>query len=289
MKAAWWLRVVLACAAASVCAAFAQAPPPVNPKSTLTLLPNPLVVKLLARSQLEFAADLFWVRMANMAGNAATVDECAALLPIANLIADLSPAFKYPYFVGGVMAPYRHYQPGGNSTYDNVEGAHALMTRGLLAVPGYTRLAIQKAYTELEMMHDPAAAGRTLSQAATLPDSPPFLPSLATRLLTSAGEFEDARAFAQSMAQSEDPQVRADFELRMKQIDLEKVLVTVEAAAASYAEKEGHRPSDLETLVHAGLLSEIPSDPFGGVIELTETGARSSVESRRLQVHLPPE
>lgn len=289
MKATFVLRVVLVCVSVATCAWLAQPPPKVNPKVTLELLPNPLVVKLLGRSQLEFVADLFWVRMANMAGNAATPEECAALLPIANLIADLAPRFKYPYFVGGVMAPYRHYATGGRSTYENVEGAHALMTRGLQAVPDYTRLAIQKAYTELEMMHDPAAAGRTLREAATLPGSPWFLPGLATRLLTSAGEFDDARQFAQSMAQSDDPQLRADFELRVKQIDLERVLVAVEAAAGSFAQKEGRPPATVEELVRGGFLEGMPVDPFGGVIELTETGARSSVESRRLKVHVPLE
>lgn len=289
MKAAFLLRIVVACAGLALCALLSKPPPKVNAKVTLELLPNPLVVKLLGRSHIDFVADLFWIRMANMAGNAATVDEFAALIPIGNLIADLAPHFKYPYYLGGVMAPYRHYKRGGLSTYENVEGAHALMSRGVKNVPDYVRLFVQKAYTELEMMKDPAMAGATLLEAAKIPDSPSFLPGLATRVLASAGKFDEARVFAESMASSDDPQLKADFEFRLKQIDLEKVLVAVESAKKSFTDAQGRAPTGVEELLTAGYLTQPPVDPFGGVIELTEEGARSSVESRRLKLHLAPE
>lgn len=289
MKAAFLLRVVVACGAITLCAVLSAPPPKLNAKVTLELLPNPVVVKILGKSQLDFVADLFWIRMANMAGNAATADELAALIPIGNLIADLAPHFKYPYYLGGVMAPYRYYKPGGLSTYENVEGAHALMSRGVKNVPDFLRLFVQKAYTELELMKQPAMAGATLLEAAKITDSPPFLPALATRVLASAGKFDEAREFAASMASSGDPQLKADFELRLKQIELEKVLVAVEAAATAFADARGRRPSSVEELVQQGFLPQVPVDPFGGVIELTEDGARSSVESRRLKLHLAPE
>ncbi len=281
------LRAFVALLGIALVAGLSEPPPKVVARGGLNVLPNPLVLKVVGRSQLEFVADLFWVRMANMAGTANTRDEYTALLPIANLIADLAPRFKYPYYVGGVLAPMRR---GRTKEYDNAVEAVALMQRGVTAVPSYTRLHVQKAYSELEMLHQPVVAARTLQIAARLPDAPDYVGKLATRMLAQAGEFDDARAFALEMATSaDDPQVRADFELRLKQIDLERVLTGVDEAARRYEEEQGHPTTSVDELVAKGYLPEVPSDPFGGVIELTVTGARSSVESSRLRVHVAPE
>lgn len=266
------------------CVASSKPPLSVASKISLEVVPNPIVLKLLGRSQIDFVADLLWVRMANMAGRANSPAEFATLLPIGNLIADLAPRFRYPYFVGGVLAPV---PKGRRGEYENVEGALKLLDRGVNAVPDYTRLYVQKAYTELEMMHDPVAAGRTLGRASAIPGAPSFLSGLAARLLTEGGSYDDAREFARSMAASDDPQVRKDFELRLKQIDLEEVLAAVDDAARRYAAQEGHITTSVEELIAKGYLTSKPVDPFGGNIELTVNGARSSVETRRLRIHVP--
>lgn len=285
MKPAFISRTLLAVLCLGVCAALSQPPPKMESKVSLEILPNPLVLKVLGRSQLDFVADLFWVRMANMAGRCFQPSECAALLPIANLIADLAPKFKYPYFVGGTLAPV-HLR---NGSWANVEGAHALMVRGLQELPDYTRLRVQLAFTELDIMHDPARAGRTLREAAKLPDAPPFLLKLAARLLTEGGQYEDAREFARAMTESDDPELKEDFEHRLKMIDLEEVLVKVDDAQKRFTEAQGHPAARPEELVMSGFLSQLPVDPFGGTIELTPEGARSSVESRRLRAYVPPQ
>jgi hypothetical protein len=279
-------RTLVALVGVCLCVIFSRPPEVAVSEVTLEILPNPLVLKVLGRSQQDFVADLFWVRMANMAGRCVKATECGALLPIANLIADLSPKFKYPYFVGGVMAPVRI---GKTDQYANADGALALMTRGAKEVPDYVRLHVQKAYTELELFHDPAAAGRTLMNISRVPGAPAHLAGLATRLLNEAGQFDDALAFAQTMANSEDPNVREDFELRLKLIELERTLARVDEAAARYTTEKGQPPASVEALVAEGFLPFLPSDPFGGRIELGVTGgARSTVEERRLRAFTPP-
>lgn len=277
-------RLAVALVGLSLCLALSRPPASLTSRVSIEVVPNPFVLRILGRSQIEFVADLLWVRMANMAGRANTASEFAALLPMGNLIADLAPRFRYPYFVGGVMAPV---PIGRTGQYENVEGALKLMERGVIAIPDYVRLHVQKAYTELEMLHDPAAAGRTLRAAAAIPDAPSFLSGLAARLLTEGGRFDDARDFARTMAASDDPQVRKDFELRLKQIDLEEVLAQVENASRRYAAQEGHITTNVEELIAKGYLGQKPVDPFGGNIELTVSGARSSVETRRLRIHVP--
>lgn len=257
--------------------------PPVkgSDRVTLEVVPNALVLRILARGQIDFVADLFWVRMGNMAGRATTVNESAALIPIANLIADLAPNFKYPYFVGGIMAPVRR---GRSDVYDNVPEAVALMARGLKAVPTYGRLYLSKAYTELVMQHDPGAAGRTLAVMASQPDAPPYIGPLVTRLLAQGRNFNGAREFAGTLAKSEDPQVKADAEARLKQIDLEELLVQVDAASEKFMALEGRAPTGVEELVQKRLLPQTPVDPLGGEIELSAEGARSTANHDRLRV-----
>lgn len=280
------LRIALFIFAAMICGAFSHAPPKPDSRVRLELLPNAQVLRVVGRSHLEFVADLLWIRMANMAGRAVSVSECAALLPIGHLIADLAPLFKYPYFVGGTLAPVRQWP---SKHYDNAPEAVALMARGTAAVPDYVRLAVQKAYSEMEMLGDKRAAARTLMAAAKAPGAPPYVGALATRLLADQGEFEDARVFAQELAQSDDPQVRADFEIRLLQINLEQVLVGVDEAAARYLQAQGVAPQSVQELVEKGFLSAWPVDPLGGQIELTPDGARSTVETRRLKAFVPLE
>jgi hypothetical protein len=275
------MRHLLLVVAVMVCGALTK--PPAKTSASLevvSILPDPILLKALFRSQLEFVADLFWIRMSNVAGTANTATEYGALIPLGNLVADLSPRFKYPYYVGGVLAPV---QRGRLREYDNAEGAIALMRRGVRAVPDYTRLFIQLAWAEIEMLHDRVASARTLQAAATLPDVPSFAGGLATRLLSESGRFDEARAFAASMAQSQNPQVRADFELRLKQIALEEVLTSVDEGAARFAAEHHRPPASVGELLEAGALSVEPIDPFGGEIVLTPAGARSTVQAERLK------
>jgi hypothetical protein len=279
----WVLRASVAVACATVFIALGRPPPKADGRVTLEVVPNSAVLRVLARSQLDFVADLFWIRMGNMASRAVTAQECGALLPLANLIADLSPGFKYPYFVGGVLAPVRR---GRTKEYDNAEGAVALMSRGVANV-SWGRLHLQKAFTELEMLHDPVKAGNTLLAFAREPGAPSFVGPLATRLLAQGGHFEAAREFARSMAQSEDPQVHADGEARLRQIDLEELLVGVDAAVEKFTAREGHPPASVAALVEAGFLPAIPVDPLGGHIELSPDGARSSTTALRFRPFIP--
>ncbi len=267
---------------------FSQLRPPPPPDTTVRLgmLPNAQLLRIIGRSQLEFVADLFWVRMANMGGRAQTSDEYAALLPLGHLIADLSPKFQYPYYLGGTLAPFRHFP---SHHYDHAEEAIALMARGTAAVPSYVRLHVVKAYSEMEMLGDKQAAARTLMAAARAPNAPPYIAALATRLLADQGQFDDATKFAEELAKSDDPDVRAEFERRLLQISLERVLVQVDQAVAQFIAREGRSPSSVHELVEKGDLSGLPHDPFGGEIELTPEGARSTVETSRLKAYIPLE
>lgn len=250
---------------------------------TLEVLPNAAVIRVFGRSQIHFIADLFWVRMANMASRVSNAREAALLLPLGNLIAELDPSFRYPYLVGGVMAPWRR---GRTKTYDNAAEAVGFMARGIQHVP-WQRLFLQKAYTELEMLHDPASAGRTLAAAARYPDALPHVGLLAARLLAEGRNLEGAREIAQWMATSNNPQIRDDGERRLKQIDLEEVLNQVDQAIAQFEEIHRRKPSSLNELVRQGLLPGEPVDPLGGRIIVDENGPRSSVVVGRLRRYVP--
>ena len=277
-------RLLAAFVGLCLCGWFSKPPAKSMSGGSLGVLPNPLLLQTLGRSQIDFVADLYWIRMANMAGTALTSAECSALLPIGNLIADLSPRFKYPYFVGGVLAPFHRRS---TKEYENARGAVALMARGVVAVPDYVRLHVQKAFAELEMLHDPGSAAKTLRIAAMIPGAPSFLSGLATRLLAQSGQYEEAREFALSMALSPDPEVSADFELRVKHIDLEQTLSRVEDAVQRFHDDHGRPPAGVDELLAQGYLSEPPVDPFGGTIELSASGPRSTSDVGRLRVFEP--
>ncbi|MBI3356795.1 MAG: hypothetical protein HY038_08510 [Nitrospirae bacterium] len=115
-------------------------------------------------------------------------------------------------------------------------------------------------------------------RAASLPDRPPYLPGLATRLAAEAGSPDAALAFLEArLLETKDPGTREFFANRMREVIIERDLRFLEKAVEIYLTQHRAFPKALTDLVETGTIPVLPEEPFGGHYRLDpETGTVSS-------------
>lgn len=216
--------------------------------------------------------------MASHASIVATPEEGAALLGWGHLLSDLDPNMYWPYAMGGLVGVVTKR----GHVYNAAE-AERLLQKGL-ATTGDARLAVYLAYLQLESLRNPDAAADTLRRGARLPRAPPFMARLATRILASRGHFAAARDFAAEVAADADPETRAAFEYRLREIDREELLAQITQAAASFSSMNGRPPRSIDELVAQGLLPGVPVDPLGGAWTIDSDGTVGVSSGERLRL-----
>ncbi|SDE66618.1 hypothetical protein [Desulfuromonas thiophila] len=118
-------------------------------------------------------------------------------------------------------------------------------------------------------LQEPAAAATYMERAADL-SGHPLLANLAARYLQQSGKAALALAFLDDMI-GRDRARYLDSALMVRRQALQ-AMVRIEQAVEHYRGLFGHDPKTLERLVDAGLLAEVPADPYGGRFFLDATG-----------------
>jgi hypothetical protein len=249
------------------------------------LLPRASLLRVGGRAFLPVLADYYWLAAIQATGRANTEAEYRDIADYAQLITDLDPAFAYVYQFAGVVVPFNH----GRETWTNTRESTAILEKGVARFPSSTVLRTLLAYNYSVFLKEYARAAHLLEETARLPGAPAYLPFLATRLYAQAGAFEAASAFAdQFAANAEDPDTRAAFEHRTKEIALERILQTTDRAVAAFKERTGRLPKDLKELVSSGAMVAIPADPLEGELYLGADGrAYSTSQEHRLEAYDP--
>jgi hypothetical protein len=244
------------------------------------LLPRVEVVRVLAAPLLHLATDYYWIQTIQAVGIAATPEEYRDIYDYADLVTDLDPSFRQVYPFVGAVIPVARWDGG----WANTEESTRILEKGLKHDPKNIYLRILLSYNLTVFQKDFQKAAKLLEETSRLPGAPSHVAGLATRLYAQAGDFDAGLALASSLAGSaEQPEVRELFERRVLEVQLERLLEQVDAAAAAYQKREGRVPPNLQVLVAAGDLPGMPEDPLGGEILLDATGrARSSAQEKRL-------
>ena len=226
----------------------------------------------------NFLADVVWLEAVQVAGNLkmspADYDRLYELLIVE---ANFDPKFDIPYLLGGLVL--------GESP-DHARKALEIFERGKTQFPADWKFPFYIGYTNYFSLGQTGTAGAAMAEAARLPDSPAYLPGLASRMLSEAREPGAALALLGTIIQQErDPARRAVLERRVREVTVERDLQVLERAVESYREKTGSVPRELSDLVRAGILPAIPKEPNGGRYLMEPGGKmRSDRVSQRLRV-----
>lgn len=199
---------------------------------------------------------------ANLGSIRALITESAKMQPdeykiLAKVQSDaswLNPAHEDNYYVAAAILPWS----------GQVDAAQTVLRRASLARPFDYQPAFYYAFHLVHFQGDVAGASQWLSRAAAkLPDSEErlIMENFAARWLDKSDDLGLAIAVVESMAKQAK---RKDFrDYLLQRVQRLRGLLSLRQAANAFQLKTGRPLQSLEQLVAAGMIVEIPADPFG--------------------------
>ncbi len=240
----------------------------------------PHVIKFMAFEFKSIASDLHFVRASQFYGGRvdslahATRDDWAWLYTNLWLATELDPYFQDPYYLGNAFL-----------TWDAGMYAQAnrLLQKGMEARTWDWTIPFFIGFNKFYFLNENKEAADYLIESYERPGGPRYLPNLAARLYQREGRTEAALAFLINFWENErDQKLKKAYEIR---IDAFRKILSLEKAAATYKEKNGKLPEQLEDIVKAGLIKEIPKDPYGGTFYIRGDGV---IETTSKLASIPP-
>ncbi|AGC47640.1 putative efflux ABC transporter accessory factor PilG [Myxococcus stipitatus DSM 14675] len=276
------LPIVLLAAGLALVFVLSSRPLPPPHLGDRPFLPRAGFLKVLFKAQLGLVADYFWVMTINRVGSARSVSEYRDIYYYADLTTDLDPRFSKVYTFAGITIPIQLER----EEYANVALSSRILRKGLANTPEDKRIHFQLAYNLIFFEHRYQEAAALIEELSREPGAPEWYSGLATRLYAQAGDFDTSLGLAQMMRDSaEDDETRAHYERRVNEILQEQALQQVDKAIQAYKTRTGALPGNLEAVVAAGDLRELPADPLGGQLFLGQDGrAYSSAARFRLEL-----
>lgn len=226
----------------------------------------------------HLGADILWLRLIQVIGKKRnSADEYEWMYHAFDVITTLDPQYAYAYYAGGVIL---------GDLANRTDLSNRLLEKGVNANPEVWNIPFLLGYNYYFLLGDPAKGAEYIMRAASLPDGPSYLPGLATRLASEAGNPDTALVFLEArITDTQDPEMREVLAYRMKEVIIERDLRILESAVEGYQTQHRALPATLADLVVAGVLSILPQEPFGGDYRLDpKTGSvSSSTHPKRLR------
>jgi hypothetical protein len=240
-------------------------------------LPNGKALRVGSLGFERLVADLFWFRTVYYVGDPRTGNAgYPAAEGLAHLVTDIDPHFASVYvLMNSVLSGLRM----------DADAAIRLLEKGTLH-SDYWRIYFLLGFNYFMEKGDYRQGAYWIEEAAKR-GGPPYLPLLASRLYSQAGDPDTALAFlATRLEQEQHPALREQLQKRMTDVWINRDLDRIDAAIAEFRETRGTDPADVPALVDAGLLPREPRDPRGGPYSVRDGRAMSAMEFERLRIRV---
>jgi hypothetical protein len=265
---------------------------PATPTATSRAAPSPDPIparlrRLGAFGYSKILADWVWLKAIQYYGSRENQKyRYNGLAPLLDEVTDLDPTFEYAFQFAGQSVPYHDENTG---LWHNTNAAIALLRKGASAAPSRWQIPWLLGFNLYTFQGNYVEAGRAMEHAAHLPGAPPFMNSLAARLLVQGSDVDTAIFITQSaLSDASDERTKDDLETRLKSLILQRDLDQLNAALA---ERSKVAPvTSLSELVGAAGVSSIPPDPFGGHYALDQTSGTvtSTHHDKLLRLYVHP-
>lgn len=212
---------------------------------------SPEIVKLTSFGFDEVLADYYWLTLIQYYGGGTPNGKYRKMAELFDVVTTLSPKFSSAYQSGLVILPGEGFK----------DEAIALGKKGQLALPNSWELPYYTGLVYHIYKKDYVAAAKEFEKAAEKPDALPITKYFAGIYYKEADQRELAyQIFKTVYETSKDEFVR---ERSGKQLVNLEMIFFLEDAAKKY--KEIHRafPSNLQELVRAKIITEVPISPLG--------------------------
>lgn len=257
-----------------------QRPRPVDEANEPIYLPNAKFLRAVSLGYHNVLADALWFRTISYFGEHYAAERTYPWLAhMCDLVTDLDPRAEYVYRFAGLVLPWEAQQ---------ADAGIRLLEKGVQAVPESWMLQYLLGFDYYFFKGDLPNASMHLQRAAQLPNVHPQVARLAGVLATAQYGPETALQFLTEMQRTVDNrEIREVIQRNIREAKLAADLQQLAAAVAEFRQRFGTLPSSPLDLVQGGVLSDIPSDPFGGRYEIDpQTGAvHSSTGHQPPQLH----
>ncbi|HTN70621.1 MAG TPA: hypothetical protein VMO00_05985 [Methylomirabilota bacterium] len=237
-------------------------------EESVEMRPLPAAVfKLIALDYRDVVADLLFSRTLSFYGGklnrreSVDAETYRAIHNRLDIASELDPHFVDPYFFGEAVLAWTAGMPAE---------ANALLDRGRRARTDDWNIPFFMGFNAFYFLHDNVQAAAYLMESSRRPGSSPLVGLLAARLASKSGETETAIGFLEEMlVQTEDKSTREGLRQRIGAL---RGIAILEKAVKAYQAQFGRTPAALANLIGAGMLREIPADPYGGTFYITPEG-----------------
>lgn len=176
-----------------------------------------------------------------------------------DIASDLDGYFLDPYYIANAHLTWGARRP---------EEANRLLLKGAEKREWDWMVRFFLGFNYIYFLEDHANATKYLMEAAALPDVSMGVTTLAARAAYEANKTDLAIAYLEGMlAQENEENLQIIFTARLEGFRAIKLL---EVAVEKYLELYGEYPENLQALVGAGIVVEMPKDPYEGTFYLTE-------------------
>jgi hypothetical protein len=143
--------------------------------------------------------------------------------------------------------------------------------------PDDWNLRLRLGYVYVSLLHDYEKGSQQFAAAAHLPSAPPYVGALAARLLAADGRLDAAIDITQELlTEVTNEKARESLQLRLLQLVAERDVEKLDVLLEQFATQTGHKASSFGELVAAGLIPQVPRDPWGDGYVLDAASGRAS-------------
>jgi tetratricopeptide (TPR) repeat protein len=224
------------------------------PGSSIIYLPSGKYLKYATFGYSSLVADIIYLWAIQYYGSYDIPDRFKYLEHIFSIIAELDPKYTDPYEVGALIAVYDAHDP---------ELAYKILDMGLQKNPNMWIFPFQAGHIA-QMQKDFERAREYYRQAMEIPGAPPIIKRLYANASYKTMNYQEAWQMWKEVYET----AKEDWvkEIAYNHLYRVKSTVDIEAlneAVKKFKEKYGRWPADLNSLVRAGLIKEVPRDLDG--------------------------
>ncbi len=238
------------------------------------IVPEPELAKLLSLGFHALASDLFWIEALQVVGGAESGELFGSLAShqtpevsaftrhfgqLIDVVTTLNPWVGSPYRAGAVYLV---------DTEQSVRKSNLLLERAIQYHPEDWRNYFYLGFNCFYYLEENERAAEMIEKAARLPDSPSYLPRLASRLRMEVGDsLEIAESFLHEMyaGSSGDERAEAQYETALREIRTEQLARLLDVAREEFKQRNGRDIQSVDELVKEPnpVLAALPEEPNG--------------------------
>ena len=220
-------------------------------------LPNSKYIRLVSAGFDNFVADILWFRTINYFGNQyAMGKDYRWLSHMCELVTNLDRRAIEQFEICGTLTSWMAKDPSASNE---------ILSSAIAQHPNHWRFRYMRGFNYWYFFEDLDRAREDLIIGSKLPDAPPFLSSMASRLIAKTDDPKSAVEFLKNqLSMMKDPKAKEAIADKLKRARLTWHLSELNKVSKIYTTRTGSAPKSMQEMIDYGILKYVPKEPFGG-------------------------